>query len=185
MVRILAISGSIRSGSSNTNLLRAAVRLAPPEMVVAVYDGIGALPHFNPDLEAALDSREDADATLDGVRDLRAHIAAADAVVVSSPEYAHGVPGTLKNALDWLVGGLEFQEKPFALWNASPHSVFAQASLRETLRTLSGREIDGGSITVGLRGKPADVDSIVADPEIAAALTQALVAIKNFKMNPS
>lgn len=115
-VRILAISGSLRARSSNTALLGAARTLAPKGVEVVLYEGLGGLPHFNAD--------HDGDAAPPAVADFRSRVRAADGVLISSPEYAHGVPGTLKNALDWLVGGHqnEIVGKPVALFNASPRA---------------------------------------------------------------
>lgn len=115
-VHVLAISGSLRHASSNGAILSAAEALAPPGVFVEIYRGLAALPHSNPDLDRTLD-----DPSLpDPVRTLRATVGAADALVISSPAYAHGVPGSLKNALDWLVGGSEMMAKPVALWNTAP-----------------------------------------------------------------
>ena len=132
-LKILAVSGSLRGASSNSAVLRIAARVAPAGIELSMYDGIDRLPYFNPDLDRALD-----DPLLPAtVRELRAAIAASDAVLISSPEYAHGVPGVLKNALDWLVGGPEMVGKRVALLNTAPHATHAQASLAETLRTMS------------------------------------------------
>ena len=89
-MRILAISGSLRGGSSNTQALRALTSLVPDGVSVELYEGIGDLPHFNPDL--------DGETPIPAVEHFRAALAGADGVVFSSPEYAHGVPGVLKNA---------------------------------------------------------------------------------------
>src|SRR5215213_1044561 len=140
-MRILAISGSLRRVSSNTSLLGAAALLAPEGVEVIVYDGLGDLPHFNPDLEANEPP---------AVTGLRAQVRAADGLLISSPEYAHGVPGSLKNALDWLVGGDEFIDKPVALLNATPPATWAQASLAETVTVMSGRLVHEASIEVPL-----------------------------------
>jgi chromate reductase, NAD(P)H dehydrogenase (quinone) len=166
-VRILAISGSLRAASSNTALLRAAARLAPAGVEVALYGGLADLPHFNPDLEESEPA---------AVTDLRARVRAADGLLISSPEYAHGIPGVLKNALDWLVGGVEFINKPVALLNASPRATHAQASLRETITTMSGRLVDEASIAVPLLGKGLDETAIVNHAEISSALREALAA---------
>lgn len=132
--RVLAISGSLRAGSSNAALLHAAARIAPAGMEIRVYEGLGSLPHFNPDLD-----REGEPAPKE-VAALRAEISAARGLIVASPEYAHGVPGSLKNALDWLVSWPDFAGLPVVLWNASAAGgQFAQASLVETLRTMSAR----------------------------------------------
>src|SRR5579884_2750614 len=140
-VRLLAISGSLRAGSSNTSLLEAAAALAPGGVEVLLYEGLGELPHFNPDLEA----NEPASVT-----ELRRLVREADGLLISSPEYAHGVPGSLKNALDWLVGGSEFPGKAVALLNASPRATHAQAALAETIRTMAGRLVEEASIAVPL-----------------------------------
>ncbi len=94
--RITAISGSLRAASSNGTIVRAAAPLAPTGILVDAYVGLSSLPHFNPDLD-----RELGDARLPAaVRALREQLAAAGALLIASPEYAHGVPGSLKNALD-------------------------------------------------------------------------------------
>jgi chromate reductase, NAD(P)H dehydrogenase (quinone) len=167
MIRILAISGSLRAVSSNTALLHAAAALAPAGVEIEVYGGLGELPHFNPDLEADEPA---------AVTDLRARVRRADGLLISSPEYAHGVPGAMKNALDWLVGGDEFIYKPVALLNASPRATHAQASLAETITTMSGRLIAEASIAVPLLGAKLDAAGIAAHPEIAGALREALGA---------
>lgn len=168
-LRILAVSGSLGARSTNTALLRAAAALAPPGVAVEVYGGLGALPHFDPDVEAGPSLPPE-------VRALRAAVGAADGLLFSVPEYAHGVPGTFKNALDWLVGGPEFVEKPVALWNASPRATHAQTSLRETVVTMSGRIVAPACLDVLLFGRGLDADAIAADPETASALVAALDA---------
>jgi len=140
-MRILAISGSLRTESSNTALLRAAARIASPGTQVVVYEGLAALPPFSPDLD------RDGDAPAPAVAALRAEISAAGGVIISSPEYAHGVPGVLKNALDWLVSYPEFAGKPVVLWNASAAGgEHAQASLVEILKTMSARVLVDDSL---------------------------------------
>lgn len=172
-IRVLAISGSLRSESSNTVLLCAAAVLAPPGVEVVLYDGLGTLPHFNPDLDRTLD-----DPLLPpAVRALRARVGEADALLICSPEYAHGVPGSLKNALDWLVGGSEMPGLPVALVNASPSSVHAQASLAETLRTMSARVVRGSPFLAPMSGRGLDAAGAAADTEVAAALRAALAAL--------
>ena len=166
-IQLLALSGSLRSKSGNTELLRAAAALAPDDVEVELYDGIGDLPHFNPDLEEALPPT---------VVDLRARVAAASGLLISCPEYAHGIPGALKNALDWLVGGPEFVYKPVALFNASPRASYAQESLGETIRTMSGRIIPEASVSLPLLGQRLDANKIIARPELASAIREAIRA---------
>ncbi len=166
-VRVLAISGSLRRASSNTALLEAAALLAPAGMTIERYDELGELPHFNPDRE-----RDDWPA----VDRLRRLVHGADGLLFSTPEYARGLPGSLKNALDWLVGGYEITHKPCAIFHASPSSVHAVASLAETLRTMSCRLVDDAAITVSLRSTALDAQAIVAHPEVAPILVRALGA---------
>src|SRR4029450_8065808 len=97
VTRILAVSGSLRARSSNTAALAAASRVAPDGVLVQLYDGLATLPHFNPDHD---EEGAEPPAPVAGLRTL---IAGADGVLLSTPEYAHGLPGVLKNALDWLV----------------------------------------------------------------------------------
>jgi NAD(P)H-dependent FMN reductase len=166
-LQLLALSGSLRSKSSNTELLRAAAALAPDDVDVVLYDGIGELPHFNPDLEDELPR---------SVVDFRSRVAAASGLLISSPEYAHGVPGSFKNALDWLVGGPEFVYKPVALFNTSPRASHAQESLAETIRTMSGRIIPEASLSLPLLGQRLGAEEIIARPELANGIRRALSA---------
>jgi chromate reductase, NAD(P)H dehydrogenase (quinone) len=169
-VRWLAISGSLRRQSSNTELLRAAVSTAPDGVTIDLYDGLGRLPHFNPDVEAE---------TVDAVMDLKRRLAAADGLLISTPEYARGVPGSLKNALDWLVSGSEFVDKPVAILSASNRSQHAYASLRTTVATMSGHIVEAASITLPLLGRNLDAAAIVDDAELARQLREALVAFRD------
>jgi RimJ/RimL family protein N-acetyltransferase len=105
---------------------------------------------------------------------LRQAVAAADAVVFSVPEYAHGLPGALKNALDWLVDGIEFTHKPVALFNASARSLYAQADLREVLSTMGADLLDDACLTVALTADMRTPQQLAVDPAIAAPLTAAL-----------
>lgn len=166
-MRLLAISGSLRAASSNSRLIEALPRLCDPADEVVVWRGLGDLPHFNPDL--------DGDA-LPPVAELRRLVGACDGLIICSPEYAHGVAGSLKNALDWLVPSLEFPETPVALLNASPQAHHAQAHIRDTLAVMQARVVEAASIPVPLPGRGLDTDGIVADPELAALLREALAA---------
>lgn len=168
-VHILAISGSLRAASSNSVVIRAAALLAPPQVSVTAYTGLASIPPFNPD--------DDGDTLPPAVMDLRRRIATADAVLICSPEYAHGVPGVLKNALDWLVGGIEIVDKPVALINASSRATIAQAQLAETLRTMKARVSDRASVTIPLTGRPLDEFALAADYELASTLRRALTAL--------
>ena len=166
-MQILAISGSLRGRSTNTELLLAAMRLAPPDMKIELYDGLDRLPHFNPDLEPT---------EPEPVMDLKRRLHRADGLMISTPEYARGVPGSLKNALDWLVSGPEFVAKPVAFLNASSRSTHAYEALRITVTTMSGHIVPEASITLPLLGRNYDAAAIVADVELARSLRAALEA---------
>jgi NAD(P)H-dependent FMN reductase len=169
--RILAISGSLRARSTNTETLRAAALLAPASVVVTVSDSIASLPQFNPDLDgegAALPA---------SVAAFRAEVNAADGVLICSPEYAHGVPGSLKNALDWLVSGPEIPFKPIGLLNISSRSTHAQASLAETLRTMSTVLVADASVTLPIDGRRMDARAIAAAPELGTVLRDVVSAL--------
>jgi len=167
-MKILALSGSLRAASSNTNVLLAAQRIAPPELEISFYRGIGELPHFNPDVES--------ENVPPIVEELRTLVMEADALLICCPEYAHGVPGSFKNALDWLVG-IGLNGKPVGLINASPRSTYVQPALIETLVIMGANMVGGASVTVPLMGRPLDDAAIAADPEFSSTLRAALTAL--------
>ena len=175
-MKILAISGSLRVASNNSALLRAIARLAPPGIVVELFSDLGKLPLFNPDIEAT-------DPPV--VARFREQIIAADATIIASPEYAHGVTGSMKNALDWMVGCEAFVNKPVALLNASPRAVHAQASLKETITVMSALIVEESSITVPVLGSGLDEAGIIVHPEISQRLVESLrslnVAVRQFR----
>jgi NAD(P)H-dependent FMN reductase len=165
-LRVLAICGSLRAASSNRALVEAATLLAPGGVEVSMYQQLDRLPAFNPDLDAEVPPPI--------VAEFRSALHNCDAVLISSPEYAHGVPGVLKNALDWVVSSGEFIDKPVAVVNASARATHAWRSLTETLTVMSARVIDDASITVPLDGKRLDGSGIAADADLAPLLMAAL-----------
>ena len=125
---------------------------------------MGTLPYFNPDLDgegAVLPS---------AVSELRALVERADVMLICSPEYAHGVPGVLKNVLDWLVSSVDFPGMPVALINTSLQSVHAHESLTEILTTMSARFPAGASVRIPLLNRKLNAAGIAADPELSEAL---------------
>jgi NAD(P)H-dependent FMN reductase len=137
---IVALSGSLRRQSVNTALLREVAARAPDGVAVEIVS-LEALPLFNPDL--ALDLPH-------AVLAFRGRIAAADALMIASPEYAHGVSSVIKNALDWLVSSEDFAGKPVAVLNAAPRARHADAALREILSTMAARIVERASVTIPL-----------------------------------
>ena len=170
-MRLLAISGSLRSASVNTAALEALARLAPEGVKVLVYRELAKLPPFTPD-----DDAEDKPKP-EPVETLRALVSASDALVIAAPEYAHGVPGALKNALDWLVASETFAGKPVALINASPRAFHAQASLREILATMAARLVPEAFAAISLTGNTVTADGILSDPVCARRLGESLEAL--------
>jgi NAD(P)H-dependent FMN reductase len=169
-MKLLALSGSLRAASINTMLLRAAARLAPAGMAVELFDGLGDLPLFNPDIEADPPWP---------VMNLRRRVGEADALLIASPEYAHGITGPMKNALDWLVGHGPFAGKPVAVLNASPRAHHADDALREVLRTMAAVIVEPASITIPLLAAKLDEDGMVNTPWSSAAIRESLEALCN------
>jgi chromate reductase len=126
--KILAIPGSTRQKSTNLNLLKEIAALTSDQLAVELFEGLAEIPHFNPDLD-----NENPPAAVFNFRRL---IKEADGVLICTPEYAMGVPGTLKNAIDWTVSSAEFSHKPVALITASSMGQKAHLSLLETLRII-------------------------------------------------
>lgn len=168
-MKILAVSGSLRAASSNAVLLRALPLVSPPETAFTFRAPLDSLPYFNPDAEEAGPPPE--------VARWRGEIRDHAALVICSPEYAHGVPGVLKNALDWLVGGVEITGKPIAVLQTSLPSTLAHASLLETLRVMGANVVAKASIPVPLRGRKLDERGIASDPVLSAELRAAMAAL--------
>jgi chromate reductase len=175
-VRLLGISGSLRRGSHNTALLRAAAQAAPPGVALELYDGLRSVPPFDEDLEAA--------GTPPAVCELRDRVAAADALLVATPEYNSSVPGQLKNAVDWLsrpahAGPL--LGKPLAVIGASTGlfgAIWAQAELRRVLGATGAHVIEA-ELPVAVAGDAFSADGGLRreqDRERLAAIVAELAA---------
>ncbi|MER8431847.1 NADPH-dependent FMN reductase [Mesorhizobium caraganae] len=173
MIELLAISGSLRAASTNSALLAALAANAPSDCRVAVYDGLGLLPIFNPDDEGERTPREAAR--------LIGAVTSADGIIVSCPEYAHGVPGGMKNALDWLVSRDAAVGKPAMLVHASARSLYARAALAEIMRTMSFALCEDAVLEIGLLGKkPPEMEAILAEPESVLAMREAVSTFAEF-----
>jgi chromate reductase, NAD(P)H dehydrogenase (quinone) len=145
--------------------------VAPEGVGVERYDGLASLPAFNPDLDP-----------IDGVglpavvAELRAAIGRADGLLLSAPEYAHGMAGAFKNLLDWLVGSAELHGKPAAVLTASARALHAPAQLREVLATMNVGLVDAACVTIPV---PHGLDAarIAAHAELAPRLRAAVAAL--------
>jgi NAD(P)H-dependent FMN reductase len=154
-IKVLGISGSLKNSSSNSSLLRAIGKLFPPEAEYIIYNGPGNLPHFSPDI--------DGDNSPEAVIEFRKLLKAADGVIICTPEYAFGVPGVLKNALDWTVSSGDFYEMPSAIISASPlHSGGdkAHATLMLTMTAMQATVTDDLKLTVASINKKMQGDDI-------------------------
>ena len=166
-MRILGISGSLRRGSHNRRLLRAAGDALPPGAVLVEWDGLAGLPAFDEDLEAS---------PPEPVQQLFAAIEDADALLIATPEYNASIPGALKNAIDWASRPFPdnvLKDKPAAVIGASTGlfgAVWAQAEVRKTLKA-SGAHVLEDELPVGLADGAFTEDGRLADPELAARLS--------------
>lgn len=170
--KVIAISGSIREGSSNTNILKALASFIPEGIDYTIYNGIEEFPHFNPDVD-----RVGAPAV---VEEFRKTLSEAHALIICTPEYAKGIPGVLKNALEWLVSSAELYKKPVAIITASPSIAGgdkAHESLLLTLGMLDTVVVQNGSLLIpSVRTKFSD-DAKVTDEGTKQALISLIHSI--------
>ena len=167
-MNLLAISGSLRAKSSNAAALSALQLLAPPDVRIDLCNKISLLPLFNPDLDAP------GLALPPVAADFRNDVGVSHGLVISSPEYAHGVPGALKNALDWLVSSEHFADKPVMVLSISPFSRHSHAQLHEVLRTMSASITDDAAYSVSISRSIKDASEILSDSTLSTQLTNAI-----------
>jgi chromate reductase len=173
-MNVLAISGSLRSGSYNTTLLRAAAEVAPEDVEVVLYDGLKAIPPY--------DEEDDADIAPAVVAGFREALAGADAILFATPEYNGSIPGVLKNALDWASRPFAtnaLRNKPVTVVGASTGgfgAVWAQADLRRVLKTIGARVI-GEEVPVPAVHTRTDEAGRLADAETEERLREVLDAL--------
>jgi NAD(P)H-dependent FMN reductase len=170
-VRILLVSGSLRQGSTNAAALDAVAGLAVAGVTFDRYDGVADLPHFDPGA--------DVEPLPPAVAELRRRIAASDAVVFSTPEYAGTLPGSFKNLLDWSVGGGEIYEKPVAWINvaATGRGLGAHETLRLVLGYVGARIVEEACVDVPVPRDALDADGRLVDREIRARLAAVVAAL--------
>lgn len=175
MSQILLVSGSLRTGSSNTAALTTLQAVAPDFVITDLYDNLASLPHFNPD--------DDAQGALlhPAVRDLRTRIRLADGVIFSTPEYAGALPGSFKNLLDWTVGSGELYSKAVAWLNvagpAAPSSAAdAHASLRKVLVYTGALIVEEACARIPLTRQTVGAGGILEDANLQKQFRKALEA---------
>lgn len=170
-MRLVTLCGSLRARSSNRALLQAYGCLAPAGVVVSHYDRLGTLPHFNPDLDG------EGQAAPPEVAALRALLGEADAVAISTPEYAHALPGAFKNSLDWLVSDPAFAGKPVVILHVARGSTWALDSLREVLRTMSADILDEAGVALALGSNALEVAALLARDDVRRPLEASMAAL--------
>ncbi len=173
-MRVLAISGSLRRGSHNTLLLRAAAEHLPPGVELELWEGLRDVPPYDQD--------EDVEPAPPAVAALRDAVAAADAVLIATPEYNHSIPGALKNALDWASRPFAtnaFRGKPVTVIGASAGlfgAVWAQAELRKVLAAMGARVVEG-ELAVGQAHENLDSDGGIVDEALQDRLEHLISAL--------
>ncbi|MBS1845112.1 MAG: NAD(P)H-dependent oxidoreductase [Actinobacteria bacterium] len=177
MPKLLLISGSLRGASTNSATLRTAAALAPDGIETTIYDGMGRLPHFNPDDDPADGVGLDPE-----VATLRAALAEVDALLLSTPEYAGALPGSFKNLLDWTVGGGQTYEMPVAWINISGAAApsggaDAHESLRKVLGYTGAQIVEEAVLRLPLARDDLGADRLIARPEAREAIVGAVRAL--------
>lgn len=175
-IHVLLISGSLRDGSTNTAVLRAAAELAGDGVTTTMYGAMADLPHFNPD-----DDRE-GEAVHAAVAELRAQIAAADALLVCTPEYAGALPGSFKNLLEWTVGDGGTYRKPVAWINASGPAAptggaDAHDSLRKVLGYVHADIVEEACTRIPLTRDAVGSDGAITDPAARERIAETVAAL--------
>jgi len=173
-MKILGISGSLRSDSHNTNLLRAAADVLPEGVELELWDGLKAVPPYDQD--------DDVQPAPAAVAALRAAVAGADAVLFATPEYNSSIPGVLKNALDWISRPLAtnaLRNKPVAVVGASTGAfgaVWSQAELRKVLAAIGARVLEG-DLALGHAPSRFDNEGRLIDIEVRDQLEEIVDAL--------
>ena len=166
MIKILAVPGSLRVNSSSHHILNAISGMMPTGASLDIFDGVGYLPHFN-----------DATEVPESVARFREKIRMADAVLICTPEYAFGVPGSLKNALDWTVSSGEFMDKPVGLVTASSQGERGHAALLLILTAISASVIDDAALLIPSVRSKLDVNGLIKDPRVSESLSKVAKAL--------
>jgi len=174
---ILAINGSTRTDSSNLNLINAINEISSDYFNIILLNGIDQLPQFNPDLDNENPPK--------AIIDFRNSIKAADGVLICTPEYAMGVPGTLKNAIDWTVLSMEFSKKPVALITASSLGEKAHESLLGTLRVIEANIKEETQLLISYIKTKVSKCSKITDPATKEQVENLLINFNDLiKLNP-
>jgi chromate reductase len=168
---IFAISGSLRLGSSNHAILNALGKMMPPNVNYTIYNGVSEIPAFDPGL--------DNDSPPAAVAELRRQLAEANGIIICTPEYAYGIPGALKNALDWTVSSASFSGKPTALITASTGGETAHEALIKVLGAIDADLIKDATLLISFIRSKMDSEGNIKDEETAQKLKSVFEAFIN------
>lgn len=175
MKNVLAISGSTREKSINQHFIEAIRNLSGDKFSVTLFNGLSNIPHFNPDLDNETPPTQ--------VKELRKQLQEADGVLICTPEYAMGVPGTLKNAIDWTVSSCDFSHKPVALVTASLSGEKAHQSLLGTLKIIEATITDDTQLLIPFAKTKIDKDCKITDAETLTRMTKLVEAFSKSMQN--
>ncbi len=167
--RIAALCGSTKKASLNMSLINAISDLANADFILSICTDIAQIPHFNPDL--------DSDTPPEEVTNFRNQLRAVDGVLICTPEYAMGVPGSLKNAIDWTVSSCEFYHKPVALITASSQGFKGHQSLLETLNIIEATVPEDTQLIISYVKTKVGSDNTIKDPETQNAVMKVMNAL--------
>ena len=169
MKKIFALIGSTRHNSSNLQLVKAIRDWTQQEFSFTIFEGLASLPHFNPDIDPAPGT----------IIQFRNAIREVDAVLICTPEYAMGVPGSLKNAIDWTVSSMEFSHKPVALITASTSGLKGHQSLLETLKVIEANITDETQLIVSHIKAKMDSNGNMVHEETVQKIRAVMNALKD------
>ena len=174
-MKVLALSGSLRVNSYNTAIVKALQKL---NLNVEIYEDLGKLPLFNPDLDIHTLEEDDSPKS---VVEFRAKVREADVFLISTPEYAHQISGVLKNALDWLVSSDAIVDKPTVVISASTSAMGgdkAHAQLMALLKVISGNVLEDASLIVARVNKKIDDEGNVVEDGLKKELERVMKSIE-------
>jgi NAD(P)H-dependent FMN reductase len=167
--KVIAICGSTKAASTNLKLIGTIEELARDQFEVSIFQSLEALPHFNPDL----DHENPPEAIISFRNELRKH----DGILICTPEYAMGVPGTLKNAIDWTVSSMEFSKKPVALITAASMGEKAHASLLDTLRIIESEVREETQLLISRAQTKISKDGKITDEKTLSEVIKLVAAL--------
>ncbi|MEO8583873.1 MAG: NADPH-dependent FMN reductase [Flavitalea sp.] len=176
-LKIFALSGSTRQNSSNHNLIKAIGKLTTVLFAIDMFEGLAELPHFNPD--------KDGDAVDPKITSFRNRLREADAILICTPEYAVGVPGSLKNAIDWTVSSMEFSHKPVALITASTSGQFSHPSLMATLLIIESKITERSQLVIPAIKTKVNDEGIITDAPTLNKINELIASLIKMVRDPA